>query len=113
MKLRITIQGKSYDVDVQVLDQGGTAVAAPPSSSTPAHAAPAGGLEPCVSPIAGTVTQVSVGPGDSVAANQVLLVMEAMKMETNISASGAGVVKAVLVSVGDAVTQGDVLVEFE
>jgi biotin carboxyl carrier protein len=112
MKLRITIQGKSYDVDVQVLDQGGPAVA-PPASSATAVAGSAGGLEPCVSPIAGTVTQISVGPGDSVAANQVLLVMEAMKMETNISASGAGVVKAVLVSVGDAVTQGDVLVEFE
>lgn len=112
MKLRITIQGKSYDVDVEVLDQGGTAVASQPAAASSA-APPSGGLEPCTSPIAGTVTQVNVGPGDAVSANQVLLVMEAMKMETNISSAGAGVVRSVSVAVGDSVTQGDVLVEFE
>lgn len=135
MKLRITIEGVSYDVDVEVLDDGngapGTqAPSARPAparfastnndgaatASAPAPAAPhAGGSSDkiCKSPIAGTVLDVKVKPGDRVALNQVLLVMEAMKMETNVASPVAGTVRAVHVSQGHPVKQGQLLVEFE
>lgn len=136
MKLRVTVAGVSYDVDVEVLDAG--AITAPPLGapvvSSPARAshaaapkgkpaavmppptpvAPLGaGEKVCKSPIAGTVTQVKVKPGDVVAVNQVVVVLEAMKMETNISSPVAGTVKSVTVKAGEAVKHGQVLVELE
>jgi methylmalonyl-CoA carboxyltransferase small subunit len=57
--------------------------------------------------------QIKIAPGDTVAVNQVLLVMEAMKMETNVASPLAGKVKTIRVSPGDAVKAGQVLVEFE
>jgi glutaconyl-CoA/methylmalonyl-CoA decarboxylase subunit gamma len=136
MKLRITVEGFTYDVDVEVLDSSdmpgvitappvlaaaprasasrGAAAAAPPARSSKAAPAPAGaGEKACKSPIAGTITQVKVKVGDKVGFNQVLLIMEAMKMETNIASPVAGTVKSVNVSAGQAVKQNQVLVEFE
>jgi glutaconyl-CoA/methylmalonyl-CoA decarboxylase subunit gamma len=134
MKLRITVEGKTYEVDVEVLEEGpagplygstsvhGSTVAGPSSlaqaSSAPAATAPApaagGGSEHVVkAPIVGTIVQIKVAPGDIVSVNQVLLVMEAMKMETNVASPLAGKVKAIRVSPGEAVKAGQVLVEFE
>jgi methylmalonyl-CoA carboxyltransferase small subunit len=67
----------------------------------------------CRSPFAGTVSKISAQPGQSIQVNDVLLVLEAMKMETVITAPIAGKVAKVNVNVGDAVQQGQVLVEFE
>ena len=133
MKLRITIDNKTYDVDVEVLDSnGGTAVAAPPppvnaaakpaapapartpAPVAPAPAGPVGGDDRVMkSPIPGTVLQLNVAPGESVKLNQVLLVMEAMKMETNIASPREGRISAVHVHTGESVRQGQALVEFE
>jgi methylmalonyl-CoA carboxyltransferase small subunit len=62
-------------------------------------------------PIVGTVMSVKVKPGDTIQLNQVLLVMEAMKMETNVASPFAGVVKSVLVNPGEAVKADQALVE--
>jgi biotin carboxyl carrier protein len=134
MKLRITVEGKTYDVDVEVLDQGSagpiygsTSVhgstmeghAAPKAASAApafaAAAAPSGLTSDRVvkAPIVGTIVQLKVAPGDQVEVNQVLLVMEAMKMETNVATPLAGKVKTVRVSPGEAVKAGQVLVELE
>jgi glutaconyl-CoA/methylmalonyl-CoA decarboxylase subunit gamma len=135
MKLRITVEGVSYDVDVEVLDQGEGSgmITAPPAVAPPVSAAPrgpaparpsrassgaaggasGGGEKTVKSPIAGTITQVRVKAGDAIGLNQVLLVMEAMKMETNIASPVVGKVKAVKVAAGEAVKQGQVLVEFD
>jgi glutaconyl-CoA/methylmalonyl-CoA decarboxylase subunit gamma len=133
MKLRISVEGKAYDVDVEVLEEG-NAYAAP--SYTPRSAAPAPAPAPRAAPMAppaapsapaaggsgervvkapivGTVMQVKVKPGDNVEVNQVLLVMEAMKMETNIASPVPGRVKTVLAAPGDAVKAGQILVELE
>ncbi|MCB1647246.1 MAG: biotin/lipoyl-binding protein, partial [Pseudomonadales bacterium] len=59
----------------------------------------------------GNIVEVLVAEGDEVKAGQAVLIAEAMKMETEIHASIAGVVKAVYVSKGDRVTPGEVLVE--
>jgi methylmalonyl-CoA carboxyltransferase small subunit len=142
MKLRITVEGQSYEVDVEVLDDGagapptggpmygstsvGARTVAPPAAPKPApdpapapsraiDVAPSSGSGEKVvkAPIVGTIVQLKVAPGDSVEINQVLLVMEAMKMETNVASPIAGKVKAVRVSPGDPVKSGQVLVEFE
>ena len=140
MKLRITVEGTTYDVDVEVLEGGpagaSTITAPPPIASVgPANSAPgamparpsrlpagptsgggaSGGADTkvCKAPIAGNVVAVKVKSGDGVAINQVLVVMEAMKMETNIASPVAAKVKAVLVKPGDAVKAGQILVEFE
>ena len=76
--------------------------------------APAGGSAGgVVSPIAGTVLEVKCKPGDQVSSGQVLVVIEAMKMETEIAAPEGGKVKAVPVAPGDAVRENQTLVEFE
>jgi biotin carboxyl carrier protein len=137
MKLRITVEGKTYDVDVEVMEEGpggpmygstsvhSSTVSAPVSpkpaaAPAPIAAAPAATSAPSASgdkvvkaPIVGTIMQLKVATGDSVGVNQVLLVMEAMKMETNVASPIAGKVKAIRVSNGDAVKAGQVLVEFE
>jgi len=126
MKLRITVEGKSYDVDVEVLDDSTpytspasrpaaakatetSGAAAPPPSDVPQ-----GDDEKAVrSPIAGVVLKVNVAPGDEVSVNQVVMVMEAMKMETNIASPIAGKVRTVHVKGGESVKQGQLLVEVE
>jgi geranyl-CoA carboxylase alpha subunit len=64
-------------------------------------------------PVAGVVAQISVSPGDTVAAGQPLLCVEAMKMEMWLTAAAAGTVKAVNVKMRDPVAAGAVLVELE
>ncbi len=61
-------------------------------------------------PMTGKIVSIKVSKGDSVKTNQVLCVIEAMKMENEIAASKAGIVKEVLVSVGSPVSEGDPLV---
>ena len=71
------------------------------------------GLSKIEAPLPGNIFQIKVKEGDSVNKGDVLLIMEAMKMENNILAESGGVVKVVKVKEGDAVLQGDILVEIE
>ena len=129
MKLRITIENKTYEVDVEVADDaqtrlpGGTrvepsAVRVPAAGDAPA-VQPAAPAEPvdedkvCRSRITGTVVKVVAQPGQSIQPGDTLLVLEAMKMETNITAPVAGKVRAVIVAPGDGVKSGQVVVELE
>jgi len=64
-----------------------------------------------VAPLAGSVARILVAEGDEIEAGQVLLVLEAMKMETEIPAPAAGKVSAILVAPGDAVQGGQALIE--
>lgn len=133
MKLRITLDGVTYDLDVEFLDEAeaptqplpskpapaGGASAAPaapaPSAAAPAAkpAAAPSGDKTVTSPLSATVFKILVKVGDEVAPSQDLLILEAMKMETNIVAAAGGVIKNVLVAEGDAVAQGQALIEFE
>lgn len=127
MKLKITVHGVAYEVEVEVLDPGDGFVspnlpdpreipraphsaAPPPISRQPATGVGANGVK---SPVAGTVMELHCKPGDSVSAGDVVIVVEAMKMNTSITAPMAGRVKAVPVAVGDNVREGQMLVEFE
>jgi len=128
LKLKITVDGKVYEVEVEVSE---------PEPSHPGHIVPIGqsrvpaaapGAPPpvlptstpvaeeskvCRSPFAGAVVRVSAQVGQAIQVNDVLLVLEAMKMETVITSPLAGKVAKVNVKVGDAVQAGQVLVEFE
>lgn len=134
-KLRVTINGVSYDVDVEILeddDDGAaygfpktTSVPTPPSTQgaspappTPRPAAPTpaatgGNTKEVTSPIAGTIIEVKAQVGNSVNQNDLLIIIEAMKMNTNINSPVSGKIKEVKVQTGDMVQQGHVLVTFE
>ena len=68
---------------------------------------------PLVAPMPGLIVRVNVEVGDSVSAGQGLVVMEAMKMENELRAAGAGKVKSVHAKPGEAVNKGALLVELE
>jgi len=113
----VKVNGSSYVVEVA---EGGevTAVApgsaaAEPAAATPAAAAPARAgkeEEPLAAPLAGNIVKVEVSPGDQVAAGDLVLILEAMKMETEVRASRDGAVVAVAVKPGDTVAVGDTLI---
>ena len=129
MKLRITIDQKTYEVDVEVAEDDRAPASAAhaytppaptalPSAPPPLPRPPAsGGNVPedkvCRSPVAGVVVRVNAQNGQQIQANDPLLVLEAMKMETNITSPVSGKVKAINANVGDGVQVGQVLVEFE
>ena len=75
--------------------------------------APAAGPAPIVAPMPGMVVKVEVAEGDPVRAGQGIVIVEAMKMENELRASGAGRVTRVHVDRGDAVSKDQILVEIE
>lgn len=87
--------------------------AAPAPKAAPAApaAAPAAGAHTVDAPLPGTIKQVLVSVGQEIAAGETVVVMEAMKMENNITAEFGGKVTAVKVAVGDQVQSGQALVE--
>jgi methylmalonyl-CoA carboxyltransferase small subunit len=128
MKLKLTVDGKVYEVEVEVVEpespQPGyvpptgparvpTAVPAIAPAAPPTTAPVADESKVCRSPIAGVVVRVSAQVGQVIQAKDVLLMLEAMKMETVITSPLSGKVARVNAYVGDAVQSGQVLVEFE
>ena len=89
------------------------AAPAPAASApvAPVAAAPAAGAKSVTAPLPGSITKISVKVGDTVAAGDTVLMMEAMKMENSITAEFAGTVKAILCKEGDQVQSGQALVE--
>jgi methylmalonyl-CoA carboxyltransferase small subunit len=120
MKLQLTVNGSIYDVDVEVEEEplptlgavqvGGSSAYTLTPTATKAPATSANALS---SPVAGTVVSVLVEEGADVKSGDTLLVLEAMKMETEVTAPKDGKVKSVDVVVGDSVQGGQVLVEWE
>lgn len=132
MKLKITVDEQMYEVDVEASEPEGPAYLTPgyvpPQvrvSATGAPPPPPPVLAPkngdsnvkedkvCRSPIAGTVVKVASQAGQAIQVGDVLLVLEAMKMETNITAPIAGKVAKVCAAMGESVQGGQILVEFE
>lgn len=109
----VQVNGKSFVVQV---DEGGDIEGIKPLGAAPGAApAPAGdvpaavGGEPQTAPLAGNIFKVLVQPGQSVQEGDLVIILEAMKMETEIRAFKAGTVSGVSVKVGDAVSVGDCL----
>ena len=115
---RITVNGVAYDVSVEELGAGeapavSTPVAAAPKApakKAPAKAAGSEGSVKVNAPMPGKIVAVKVKAGDSVKKGDVVIVLEAMKMENEICAAQDGKIASVEVAVGDMVEGGDVLV---
>lgn len=111
---RITVNGTAYDVAVEELGTGAAPAAvaapAPVAAAAPAPAAPAaaGSIE-VAAPMPGKILNVKAGVGTAVKKGDVILILEAMKMENDVVAPEDGTVASINVSAGDAVEAGDVL----
>jgi methylmalonyl-CoA carboxyltransferase small subunit len=133
VKLRITLDERTFEVEVEVAepDHAGLPPAYPVgtarlSGSAASAQAPAAGSaaagpssvpladesKACRSPVSGMVVKVIAAPGDALNAGDSILVLEAMKMETNITAPQSGVIASIAVAQGARVQTGDVLVTF-
>ena len=123
MKYVVTLNGKNYEVEVteqdavllSVTDAAPAPVvapqAAPVAAAAPAAAAPVAGDGTTVpSPMPGTILSINVTVGQAVKTGDVLLILEAMKMENDIVAPCDGTIKQLLVSKGSTVNTDDVLV---
>lgn len=132
MNYVVTVNGEKYEVEVERVGGGSSSlsrrppervsrtvqaapaaqpIAAPqPAAPAPAPAA-SGSAGSVVSPMPGTVLDVKVKEGDAVSVGQVVVILEAMKMETEIVSEVAGSVAAIRVKKGDAVDTDTVLVE--
>ncbi|MZB26299.1 oxaloacetate decarboxylase, partial [Salmonella enterica subsp. enterica serovar Kentucky] len=108
----VEVEGKAFVVKVSDGGDISQLTAATPSSA-PVQAAspvaPAGAGTPVTAPLAGNIWKVIATEGQSVAEGDVLLILEAMKMETEIRAAQAGTVRGIAVKSGDAVSVGDTL----
>lgn len=127
-KFLIKVNGNQYEVEVEEVRDGSVVASAPsytPAPAAPAPAAPKSAPAPQKSasgpagavkisaPMPGTILSVSVNPGDSVKKGQVLLILEAMKMENEIVAPQDGTVASVNVVKGASVNAGDLLVSLK
>jgi len=107
----VEVEGKSYTVTVnEGGDVNGIAAVGTSSDSSNSAAVPATGGEPVAAPLAGDVVKLLVKPGQKVSEGEGLVILEAMKMETSVSAPSDGTVVEVRVQAGDSCTVGDVLV---
>jgi methylmalonyl-CoA carboxyltransferase small subunit len=131
LKLQISIDGKTYETEVEVLEDDAmprqphdvpyhplpVAAQQTPVHGAPTHAPaveqPADEAKVCRSPVTGIVIKVNIEPGQTVQADEPILVLEAMKMETNVTAHCTGKVKNVRVAQGDSVKVNQVVAEFE
>lgn len=126
-RLKVTVEGKSYEVEVEILDEGvaeaaprrvssgassrvATPVAAAKPKVAPTASAPGGG-NTVPSPLGAVVVSIDVNVGDAVTVGQQVVTLEAMKMNTIVTAPTAGTVKAILVKPGDGVEEGQALLE--
>ena len=119
-RFNITVNGKAYDVAVEEITGGAPAsapVAAPVQASAPAPAAAPAAPAPVVtggttvnSPMPGTILDVKVNVGDTVSEGQVLMILEAMKMENDVCAPADGTVASVEVAQGATVETDALLV---
>jgi len=131
VRLNVKIDGKLYEVDVEAVEPEAsvpqtrlyvtgkpTARAGAPAAAAPAAAATQAATtsdesKVCRSPASGIVIKMAAKEGQSLQSGETIMVLEAMKMETNISAPRAVKIAKLLVKEGDSVQSGQALVEFE
>jgi methylmalonyl-CoA carboxyltransferase 1.3S subunit len=120
MKLKVTVNGIPYDIEVEVEEEeqlapivvigggGGGAMSTQVTTTASMRATSANAV---VAPLSGSVSKILVEEGDEIKEGQVLVVLEAMKMETEITAPHDGKVTRILVEKGTTVAGGEALIE--
>lgn len=120
-KYRITVEGKTYEMDVELIGANGAVAApiakvaapvaaAPKAAPAPAAAKPAEvGSGSVTAPMPGTILKVLKSTGDAVKAGEVVLILEAMKMENEITAPVDGTIGSLNLTEGSTVAGGDLL----
>ena len=116
-KYRITVEGKTYEMDVELIGANGAVAAPVAKAAAPVAAAPKAAPAPVaavgsgsvVAPMPGTILKVLKATGDSVKAGEVVLILEAMKMENEITAPVDGTIESLSLTEGSTVAGGDLL----
>jgi oxaloacetate decarboxylase alpha subunit len=112
----VTVEGHDYVVKVNTggdvthlapINSAPLSLASAASTPTPTATAASSQGEPVAAPLAGTIWRVAVQPGQSVVEGDILIILEAMKMETEIRAAKSGVIDTISVKAGDSVSVGD------
>lgn len=121
-KFNITVNGNAYEVEIEEVKAAGAATpvaapkaapapVAPAPAAAPAAAAPAAAGDTTVAaPMPGKIVKLVASVGQAVNAGDVLLILEAMKMQNEITAPAAGTVKSFSVNAGDSVKPGQAMV---
>ena len=111
---RVNVNGTEYEVAIEEISAS-EVKKAPAQSAAPAKSAPvaAGAGEKIAAPMPGTILAVNVAAGQTVKSGEVLMILEAMKMENEIMAPKAGKVTSVAVAKGATVAAGDLLCTIE
>jgi len=120
MKLKVTVNGIPYDIEVEVEEEdktpptivigGAGGMQTPMASTASVRATSANAV---VAPLSGSVSKILIEEGQEIVEGEVLVVLEAMKMETEITAPKAGKVAQVLVEKGTPVQAGQALIELD
>jgi methylmalonyl-CoA carboxyltransferase small subunit len=124
LKLNIVVGGRTFEVEVEEAEHYTEPESNPyvssaiyssvlPTAPKPGGSSEVDELKVCRSPLAGVVVRLNVKPGDLIQMNDLLLVLDAMKMEIKINAQSSGTVKSVEVAPNDAVKPEQVLILFE
>ena len=108
----VTINGKTYKVELEKEEAPAAAAVRRPAAAASSAAVPAGVMT-VKSPLPGSIVKVLVKAGQAVKKGDVLLTMESMKMENNVTAEADGTVKAIYVEPGKTVMQDDKLLDLE
>lgn len=109
---KIKVNGKVYEVEVEVSEKPGSIVKENDIKNTPSMVSNTSNSngEEVKAPMQGNILSIKVKKGDNVSKGDVLLILEAMKMENEILAPISGVIDEILVSNGNTVNNGDVLI---
>lgn len=115
--INLEVNGTSYDVimstEIKKIKTPTLVRSASKQPAAPLQVNPKSAKTKIVAPIPGTILSLNVKVGDTIKENDLLLVLEAMKMENNIIAEKSGVVASIKVEVGQQVLQDAVLIELE
>ena len=124
-KFNITVNGNQYEVEVEEIKDSATSISKPQAQVSSAAIQPKATVAPKAevkkpvvtagagsvkAPMPGTINDIKVSEGQTVKAGEVLVILEAMKMENEIMSPSDGVVKQIAVTKGAPVSSGDVLV---
>lgn len=108
-KYKVNVNGTSYEIEIELMSESEVTAAAAAPKAAPAAPAAAGEGKKISAPMPGTILDVRVNVGDTVKKGQILMILEAMKMENEIMAGEDGTVTSVAAVKGASVQTGDLL----